>query len=236
MGALLKSGQCLALKFEGNGPLKKIVVEAESNGLVRGYVGVPTVSLPPRGRKLDVSGALGKEGFLTVSKDMRMKEPYTGIVKLYSGEIAEDLAFYLVESEQIPSAVGLGVFVEPDGNITAAGGFLIQSLPPANDAVIDRLAGHIKKLPPITELLQGGKTPEDFLVLIFTDMPFATLEKYALTFRCSCSRERVEKALISLGRAELASLVAQQEETAVTCEFCHENYVFSREDLKRLVQ
>ncbi len=236
MGALLKSGQRVALKFEGNGPLKKIVVEAESNGLVRGYVGVPTVSLPPRGRKLDVAGALGKEGLLTVSKDLRMKEPYSGIVRLYSGEIAEDLAFYLVESEQIPSAVGLGVFVETDGNVAAAGGFLIQSLPPANDAIIDKLARHIKELPPITELLRGGKTPEDVLDLIFADIPFTTLEKYVLAFRCSCSRERVEKAIISLGREELAALLEQQEATAVTCEFCHENYVFSREELEQLLR
>jgi len=236
MGALLKSGQRVALKFEGNGPLEKIVVEAESNGLVRGYVRVPTVSLPPRGRKLDVSGAVGKEGFLTVTKDLRMKEPYTGIVRLYSGEIAEDLAFYLVESEQIPSAVGLGVFVEPDGEVAAAGGFLIQSLPPANEEVVDKLAGHIKKLPAITELLRGGKTPEDLLGLIFTDILYTTLGKYVLAFQCSCSRERVEKALISLGRKELAALLEQQEETAITCEFCHENYVFSRGDLERLLE
>jgi molecular chaperone Hsp33 len=236
MGALLKSGQRVALKFEGDGPLQKIVVEAESNGLVRGYVGVPTVSLPPRGRKLDVAGAVGKEGFLKVTKDLRMKEPYTGIVRLYSGEIAEDLAFYLVESEQIPSAVGLGVFVETDGNVGAAGGFLIQSLPPANEDIIDKLSLHIRELPPITELLGGGKTPEDLLGLIFADIPFTALEKYALAFRCSCSRERVEKALISLGREELAALIEQQEETAVSCEFCHENYVFNREGLERLLE
>ncbi len=236
LGALLKSGQRVALKFEGNGPLKKIVVEAESNGLVRGYVGVPTVNLPPRGSKLDVGGAVGKEGLLTVTKDLRMKEPYTGIVQLYSGEIAEDLAFYLVESEQIPSAVGLGVFVEPDGNVAAAGGFLIQSLPPANENLIDKLAGQVKKLPTITELLRGGKTPEELLELIFADIPYTTLEKYALAFGCSCSRERVEKALISLGSEEIASLLEQQEETAVSCEFCHENYVFSREELERLME
>jgi molecular chaperone Hsp33 len=236
MGALLKSGQRVALKFEGHGPLKKIVVEAESNGIVRGYVEVPTVSLPPRGKKLDVAGALGKEGFLTITKDLRMKEPYTGIVRLYSGEIAEDLAFYLVESEQIPSAVGLGVFVDPDGSVAAAGGFLIQSLPPANEDLIDKLAGHVKELPPITELLRAGKTPEDLLELIFADIPFITLEKYVLAFRCSCSRRQVEKALLSLGREELASLLEQQEETAVTCEFCHENYVFNREALKQLLE
>jgi molecular chaperone Hsp33 len=236
MGALMKTGQRVALKFEGNGPLKKIVVEAESNGLVRGYVSVPHVDLPLKAGKLDVASAVGKDGLLTVSKDLRMKEPYQGIVPLYSGEIAEDLAFYLAESEQIPSAVGLGVFVEPDRTVSAAGGFLIQSLPPVNEAVIDRLTERIPQLPPITELLRGGKTPEDILELLFAGIPFSILEKYALAFRCSCSRQRAEEALISLGRQELSNLMAREEETVVNCEFCREQYVFSREELARLVK
>ena len=159
MGALLKAGQRVALKFDGNGPLKKIIVEAESNGLLRGYVAEPHVDLPLKAGKLDVASALGKDGLLTVIKDLRMKEPYQGIVQLFTGEIAEDLAFYLAESEQIPSAVGLGVFVEPDRTVSAAGGFLIQSLPSVNEEVIDRLIERIPQLPPVTELLRGGKTP-----------------------------------------------------------------------------
>ncbi len=236
MGALLKTGQRVALKFEGNGPLKKIIVEAESNGLVRGYVAVPHVDLPLKAGKLDVASALGKDGLLTVIKDLRMKEPYQGIVKLYTGEIAEDLAFYLAESEQIPSAVGLGVFVEADRSVSAAGGFLIQSLPPVNEEVIDRLIERIPQLPSITELLRGGKTPEDILELLFASIPFSILEKYVLAFRCSCSRERVEEALISLGREELSALMAQEEEIFVNCEFCREQYAFSREELARLVK
>jgi molecular chaperone Hsp33 len=164
-----------------------------------------------------------------------MKEPYQGIVMLYTGEIAEDLAYYLTESEQIPSAVGLGVFVEPDRTVSAAGGFLIQPLPPVNEEVIDRLMERIPQLPSITELLRRGKTPEDILELIFAGIPFAILEKYVLAFQCSCSREKVEEALISLGREELASIMAQEEDTVVTCEFCREPYVFGREDLARLV-
>lgn len=236
MGALLKTDQRVALKFEGNGPLKKIVVEAESNGLVRGYVAVPQVDLPLKAGKLDVGSALGKDGLLTVIKDLRMKEPYQGIVKLYSGEIAEDLAFYLAESEQIPSAVGLGVFVEPDGTVSAAGGFLIQSLPPVDEQVIDRLIERIPQMPPITELLRGSKTPENLLELLFAGIPFTLLEKYALAFQCSCSRERVEEALISLGPEELSSLMAQEEEAFVNCEFCRKQYTFSKEDLARLVK
>jgi molecular chaperone Hsp33 len=236
MGALLKAGQRVALKFDGNGPLKKIIVEAESNGLVRGYVAEPHVDLPLKAGKLDVASALGKDGLLTVIKDLRMKEPYQGIVRLFTGEIAEDLAFYLAESEQIPSAVGLGVFVEPDRTVSAAGGFLIQSLPSVNEEVIDRLIERIPQLPPVTELLRGGKTPENMLELLFTGIPFSILEKYALAFRCSCSRKRVEEALISLGRKELSSLAAREEETLVRCEFCREQYAFNREDLSRLVK
>jgi molecular chaperone Hsp33 len=234
LAALLKTGQRVALKFEGNGPLKKIVVEAESNGLVRGYVAEPHVHPPSRDGKLDVASALGQAGILTVTKDLRLKEPYQGMVQLYSGEIAEDLAYYLTESEQIPSAVGLGVYVEPDLRVSAAGGFLIQSLPPANEAVIERLMERLEKLPPLTKLLRGGKAPEEVLELLFAGIPFMTLEKYALAYRCSCSRERVEEALIALGREELASLIAQEELTYVTCEFCREQYAFSRADLARL--
>lgn len=236
LGALLKSGQRVALKFEGNGPLKKIVVEGESNGAVRGYVEVPNVDLPPKDGKLDVASALGKVGILTVTKDLGLEEPYQGIVQLYTSEIAADIAFYLAKSEQIPSAVGLGVFVEPDDRVSAAGGFLIQSLAGANEEIIDKLIEHIEKLPPITELLRRGKTPEELLEVIFADIPFTPLEKHMLALQCSCSRERVEKALLILGREEIDALMAAGEPTSVTCEFCLKQYVFSREELEWLVK
>lgn len=236
LGALLKSGQRVALKFEGDGPLKKIVVEGESNGAVRGYVEVPNVDLPPKEGKLDVASALGKVGILTVAKDSGMPEPYQGIVQLYTSEIAADIAFYLAKSEQIPSAVGLGVFIEPDDRISAAGGFLIQSLTTTNEEAIDQLIEHIEKLPPITELLHRGKTPEELLELIFVDIPFTPIEKHTLALQCSCSRERVEKALLILGREEIAALMAAAEPTSVTCEFCLKQYVFSREELEWLVK
>jgi molecular chaperone Hsp33 len=236
LGALLKTGQRVALKFEGNGPLKKIVVEAESNGLVRGYVAEPHVHLKSKHGKLDVASALGKNGTLTVVKDLRLKEPYQGVVQLYSGEIAEDIAYYLTVSEQIPSAVGLGVYVEADGRVSAAGGFLIQPLPPPKEEMIDRLMERLEKLPPVTELLRAGKTPEDILEIIFTGIPYVILEKYALAYRCSCSRERVEEALVALGREELAALAEREERIAVTCEFCKETYVFSRDELKELLR
>ena len=172
MASLLKKDQRLALKFEGNGPLKKIIVEADHAGTVRGFAAVPDADLPPRGKKLDVSGVLGKEGFLTVIKDLGAKEPYTGIVGLRTGEIAEDLAYYFAESEQIPTAMGLGVFVEPPVRVTAAGGFLIQTLPPPDEAIVDGLVQRIGKMQSVTELLRKGHTPEEMLEMIFADIPF----------------------------------------------------------------
>ena len=178
MGALGKPGLRVGLKFEGNGPLKKILVEADSEGTVRGFVGVPGIDvMVSDDGKLHVSRALGTEGFLTVFKDVGIDEPYQGIVKLRTGEIAEDLAYYFAESEQIPSAVGLGVFVEADGRVSAAGGFLIQTLPPSEDQTIDQLIVNIRKIGAVTQVLRDGKTPEDLLGLIFEGIPYETLEK-----------------------------------------------------------
>jgi molecular chaperone Hsp33 len=236
MGALLKIGQRVALKFEGNGPLRKIIVEADSNGAVRGYVRVPEVYMVTGAGKLDVGGALGRAGFLTVTKDLGLKEPYKGMVQLYTGEIAEDIAYYLTESEQIPSAVGLGVFVETDNRVSASGGFLIQSLPPADDEVIDKLMGRIDKMPPVSRLLLDGKTPEQLLETLFEGIPFMTLEKRELAFRCTCSREKIERVLISMGSRELADIIRRDGGTEVTCEFCREVYPFNRAELELLAK
>jgi molecular chaperone Hsp33 len=235
LGAQLKTGQRLALKFEGNGPLKKIIVEAESNGAVCGYVAVPQVNMVDKKGKLDVGGALGRAGFLTVTKDLGLKEPYRGMVQLYTSEIAEDIAYYLTGSEQIPSAVGLGVFVGPDNQVSVAGGFLIQTLPPADNELVDRLMAHIEQLPPITQLLRDGKTPEQLLELLFSGIPYKTLEKRALSFRCTCSREKVERTLISLGATEIADVIERDGGAEVTCEFCREAYSFSRDELEGLL-
>lgn len=236
MGALLKTGQRVALRFEGDGPLKKILAEADSDGAVRGLVRVPQVDLPLKAGKLDVAGALGSSGLLIVTKDLRLKEPYTGMVNLSSGEIAEDLAHYLTESEQIPSAVGLGVYVDAGGTVTAAGGFLLQSFPPYNYEAVDAIIKRIETLPPITDQFRGGGTPKSMLASLFGDIPHDVLEEREVYFRCSCSRERVESALVSLGRAELEKLVDEQGETDVRCEFCLETYHLTREDLLRLLQ
>ena len=236
MGALMKRGQRIGLKFEGSGPLKKIIVEADNDGTVRGFVGVPGAEVPLTDEKLNVAGALGCEGSLTVFKDLGLKEPYRGIVKLLTGEIAEDIAYYFAESEQIPSAVGMGVFVKPDGKVTAAGGFLIQSLPPSEEGTVEQFIENIRRMPFVTDLLREGKTPEDILEIIFSGVPYHVLGKRNLSFRCACSRERIERVLISLGKEELEGIIAEQGETDVTCEFCRSNYHFTRKELEDLRQ
>jgi molecular chaperone Hsp33 len=235
MGAHLKTGQRVSLRFEGNGPLKKIIVEAESNGAVSGYVGAPETDLPDRNNKLDVAGALGRAGFLTVTKDLGLKQPYQGVVQLQTSEIAEDLAYYLTTSEQIPSAVGLGVLVGPDNVIAGAGGFLVQALPGHDEATIELLLERINRLSSISELIVRGESPEELLARLFADIPYDTLEKRELAFHCSCSRERVERAFIALGAKDLQRLQEEQGEAVATCEFCRESYLFSREELEAIL-
>jgi len=234
MGALLKRGQRVALKFEGNGPLRKIIVEADFEGTVRGFVAVPEVDVPIGDEKLNVSNALGREGVLTVTKDLGLKESYRGVVKFRSGEIGEDIAYYFAESEQIPSAAGLGVSVKADGTVSAAGGFLIQSLPPSEDRVVDQLIENVRKIPSITELITNGKKPEDMLAMIFSGMAHHFLDRRDLSLRCKCTRERIERVLISLGGDELGRMISEQGETDVTCEFCRTRYHFTRKELEDL--
>ncbi|WP_224983554.1 Hsp33 family molecular chaperone HslO [Geomonas agri] len=234
MGAMLKTGQRVAMRFEGNGPLKKIVIEADSDGSVRGYVGDTQVHMLRPDGALDVPNALGRAGFLTVAKDLGLKEPYRGTVQLYTSGIAEDLALYLVESEQIPSAVGIAEFIEQDGAVSACGGFLIQAIPPIDPLVVEELMDHIEKLPPLSELLHSSKTPEEIMEMLLSGMEYDVLEKRAIGFACSCSRERIERVLISMGKKELTSMVQEQHGAEVTCEFCGEHYRFSEADLERL--
>ncbi|BCG48765.1 33 kDa chaperonin HslO [Citrifermentans bremense] len=235
MGAMLKTGQRVAMRFEGNGPLKKIVIEADSDGSVRGYVGDPKVHLLRADGSLDVNNALGRAGFLTVAKDLGLKEPYRGTVQLYTSGIAEDLALYLVESEQIPSAVGIAEFIEQDGTVAAAGGFLIQAVPPVDPLVVEELMTRIEQLPPLSELLHKGGTPEQILEQLLSGIPYDVLEKRSIGFACSCSRERIERVLLSMGNKELTSMKKEQHGTEVTCEFCGERYRFDESDLDRIL-
>ncbi len=234
IGRHAEDRQRLALRFEGNGPLKRSSWRPRATAWCAAMWRRRRCRWSMNRENWTWAGA-GPGGFLTVTKDLGLKEPYRGMVQLHTSEIAEDIAYYLTESEQIPSAVGLGVFVEPDNRVSVAGGFLIQTLPPADDELIDRLMAHIEQLPPITQLLRQGKTPEQLLEILFTGIPYMTLEKRALAFRCICSREKVERTLISLGAAEISDIIDREGAAEVTCEFCREAYSFSRFELERLL-
>jgi len=236
MGALLKGSQRVALKFEGNGPLGKILVEAEADGTVSGYVGNPRADLPPRDGHFDVEGLLGRAGLLTVTKDLGLREPYSGTVQLVSSTVAKDLAYYFTDSEQIPSAVGLGVLLNQSLEVSAAGGFLVQSLPRADESAEDRVIETISSMPPTTEMIREGKTPEDILRYIFGDLPLEVLEERPVFFKCHCSRDRMLQALKVLGREEIESIVEEQDGLELRCDFCGTKYRFRPDELEGLFE
>ncbi|MCI0395710.1 MAG: Hsp33 family molecular chaperone HslO [Chloroflexi bacterium] len=235
LGALLKVQQRMALKFEGDGPLQKIVVEADSYGAVRGYVTVPAMDLPKRQDEYDVTGAIG-DGFLTVVKDLRLKNLYESVVPLTGGKIDADLTYYLNQSEQVPTVVQLGVDVGEDSRAAAAGGLLIQAIPPYDVEVARQLANRVQELPPVDALLKGGQSPEEILALVFADVPYKVLEQRPVHFKCQCSKERTARALIALGREEIQSLLETEGQAVVDCHFCHEQYLFNREELEELLK
>lgn len=229
-GSLLKDEQRLALQIEANGPLQKLSAETDAYGRVRASIRQPLSNLPPRNERFDVAGAIGKAGFLHVSKDLGFGEPYRGMVQLVSSEVAEDLAFYLTTSDQIPSSVGLGVLPREDGHIAVAGGFLIQALPGADDAQLAELESRLLALPPLTSLLREGLSPEAILARIFSGIETSHQATLPLVFDCSCSRRQAQAILALLPEEERRPLLAEKEIT-VTCEFCRERYSFTPEEL-----
>jgi molecular chaperone Hsp33 len=234
MGALLKSNQRVALKFEGNGPMAKMIVEADSDGAVRASAGNPAADAEPLNGRWNVPGVLGLAGFLTVSKDLGLGgEPYRGMVQLRSSEIGDDLAYYLTESEQVPSAVGLGAALDESGRIAASGGFLVQALPKADDAEIEQIMATIADLPPLTALLQEGG-PELLIQRLFDSVSYTLLETRDVFFRCGCSREKVERALQSFGADELRDMGNRENGAQASCEFCRQTYSFDQADLECL--
>ncbi|CAG35289.1 Hsp33 family molecular chaperone HslO [Desulfotalea psychrophila] len=235
MGALLKGDQYLQLKFEGNGPLGKIITEASPDGWCRGYIANPHAELPLLNGRLDVAGGVGHAGLLSVTKDIGMKQKYQGTSHLVSSEIGEDIAYYLTTSEQVPSAVGLGIQLNPNGTIDAAGGFLIQSLPPADEELIASMEEVIANLPSISSMILDGQSPRQMLDKLFGAIPHKETGNSKLKYQCSCSREKMENALISLGAADLASLLTERGEAEVLCEFCRQNYHFAGKDLQEII-
>lgn len=237
LGAQLKSEKdSLTLQINGDGPLGMMTVVANSQSEVRGYVENPIADLPPNNRgKLDVSGIIGK-GFLSVIRDLDLKEPYIGRTPLISGEIAEDLTYYYAKSEQIPTAIALGVLVDTDLTVKAAGGYMIQLMPEATEETADKLTDIIETLPPVTDMIANGMSAEDIAFAV-TDGVDMVLELNAPSpaYKCNCSRQRMERALISLGKKELSDIIEEQGEAEMTCRFCDNIYNFSKEELTELM-
>ena len=237
MGNALKGvGASLTLQIKGGGPLGTVLAVSDNLGNVRGYVTNPQVDIPLReDGKLDVGGAVGREGTITVIKDLHMKEPYVGTIDLLGGEIAEDVATYFVESEQIPTACGLGVLVDRDQSVKAAGGYLIQLLPGATEDTIVKVEGGIMAAGNVSAILDKDDDPEHMLRQVMSDFDLKILETCPVEYRCYCSRQRVERALISLGKDELRQILDEQGHCSMTCQFCDAVYDFSGDELKALI-
>ena len=237
MGNALKgAGASLTLQIKGGGPLGTVLAVSDNLGNVRGYVTNPQVDIPLReDGKLDVGSAVGREGTITVIKDLHMKEPYVGTIDLLGGEIAEDVAAYFVESEQIPTACGLGVLVDRDQSVKAAGGYLIQLLPGATEDTIVKVEGGIMAAGNVSAILDKDDDPEHMLRQVMSDFDLKILETCPVEYRCYCSRQRVERALISLGRDELQQILDEQGHCSMTCQFCDAVYDFSGKELKALI-
>ena len=237
MGSMMKGEKdVLTLQIKAGGPLQGITVTADSQGNVKGYVGNPDVCIPANSKgKLDVAGAVGP-GFLTVIKDMGLKEPYSGQVMLQTCEIAEDLTYYFATSEQVPSAVGLGVLMNKNNTVRQAGGFIVQLMPFAEEEVISRLEQNVQKINSVNNLLEEGHTPESLLEKVLEGFDVQINEKMDTRFRCNCSKERVAKALISIGRKELNEMIQEGKPIEMNCHFCNTNYNFTVEELKEILR
>ena len=237
MGVMMKGEKdILTLQVKADGPLSGITVTADSQGRVKGYVGNPNVLIPANAKgKLDVSGAVGN-GFLSVIKDMGMKEPYVGQVTLQTGEIAEDLTYYFATSEQVPSAVGLGVLMNKDNTVRQAGGFIVQLMPFASEETIAKLEENVRKISSVTSLLDAGHTPETLLETVLEGFDLEISDKVPAEFYCNCSKSRVERALISIGAKELNEMIQEGKEVELNCHFCNTNYTFSVEELKEILR
>ncbi len=236
MGSMMKNDtDMLTVKVRGNGPLGGITVTADSKANVKGYVENPDVMLPPKNGKLDVGGAVGI-GIMQVIKDMGLKEPYVGDTMLVTSEIAEDLTYYFASSEQVPSSVGLGVLMERDNTVKCAGGFIIQMMPFATEETIAQIEENLKRVTSVTELLDRGFTPERILEELLGNVGLEITDTMLAKFTCNCSKERVEKAVASIGRKDIREMIDEGKDIEVKCHFCNSAYNYTVEDLKRIIK
>lgn len=237
MGTMLKSeSDLLTLQIKGDGPVHGLTVTADMHGQVKGYADVPQVILPANARgKLDVGGCIGK-GMLSVIKDLGLKEPYVGQTVLKTGEIGDDLTYYFATSEQVPSSVGLGVLMDKNNTVRCAGGFIVQLMPFAGEEVIAKLEKNLSNLTSVTALLDQGMTPEELLGRVLDGLDVEITERMPCSFYCNCSKQRVEKALISIGKKEINEMIAEGKPIEVNCHFCNRNYCFTLEELKTIAK
>ena len=236
MGSMMKNEtDMLTLQVRGDGPLGGITVTADSKGDVKGYVNNPDVMLPPKNGKLDVGGAVGI-GLLNVIKDMGLKEPYVGQTILQTSEIAEDLTYYFATSEQVPSSVGLGVLMNKDNTVHCAGGFIVQVMPFISDEVLDKLEENIKKISSVTSMLDNGHTPEQMLEQVLEGLDLEITDTMPAQFYCNCSKKRIEKAIISIGKKEIQEMIDEGKEIEVKCHFCNTAYKYTVDELKELLK
>ena len=236
MGAMMKGeDDLLTLQVIGDGPIGGMTVTADAKGNVKGYANETQVLLPASAKgKLDVGTAVGK-GSLRVIKDMGLKEPYVGQTTLQTGEIAEDLTYYFAASEQVPSSVGLGVLMEKDNTVKQAGGFILQLMPFAEEAVISRLEANLQSFPSVTEVLEAGNPPERMLEMLLDGLSMQVTDTIGTGYRCDCSKKRVERAIISIGRKDIEEMIADGEEIEVGCHFCNKKYTLSVDELKGML-
>lgn len=238
MGSMLKSKEdSITIQISGGGEANGIMVTSYADAHVKGYIGNPAAELPAnQNGKLDVAGIIGLDGSLTVIKDMGLKEPYVGQVPISTGEIGDDIAYYFTVSEQTPSAVGLGVLVDTDYTVKAAGGFVVQMMPEADEMAADLLTYRLQEIPSITEMISNGKSVEDMINYIFEDMQLNILESTVPEYRCDCSKEKVESAFISIGKEELEKIYDEGKTEEIQCHFCNKNYLFPHDEIAKLLQ
>jgi len=230
----LKTDESMTIRIAGNGPLGEIVADSHASGVVRGYVKNPHVDLPLRDGKLDVGRAVG-HGQISVTRFTGLKQPFTGSSELVSGEIAEDVTNYLYVSEQTPSSVALGVLVQTDLTVGAAGGFIIQALPNADDEVLSQIEKNIGSLPPVSQLISEGKDAAGIIKMIFADLPVTLYEKIPVQFKCPCSHERIQDMLVSLGVEEIDDIITTDGQAEICCHFCGDKYQFDKSDLGEVI-
>lgn len=236
MGSMMKNdSDVLTLQISCSGPIGGLTVTADALGNVKGYVNEPDVMLPPKNGKLDVGGALG-QGILNVIKDMGLKEPYAGQTILQTGEIAEDLTYYFATSEQVPSSVGLGVLMEKNNTVRCAGGFIVQVMPFIEEVVLAKLEENISKIQSVTSMLDNGHTPEEMLAQVLDGLDMEITDTLPAQFYCNCSKERIEKAIISIGKKDIQEMINDGETIEVKCHFCNQAYSFTVEELKALLK